>query len=82
MESDPTDSPAQGQGTGTAPGSVPVSLPVSPPAAGHLATVVEKGSFSTASCGCGWSAPARRSRDKARKDAAQHTAQQAEDQAG
>ncbi len=41
----------------------------------HLTTVVEKGSFSTAHCSCGWHAPARRSRDKSRKDATQHLEQ-------
>jgi hypothetical protein len=54
---------------------------VSTPAAGaaptvaHLTTIVEKGSFITAHCDCGWHAPARRSRDKSRKDAAQHLEQ-------
>ncbi|MHA6761027.1 hypothetical protein [Streptacidiphilus sp. PAMC 29251] len=63
VESDPPDSQAPGPGAGTET------------AATHLTTVVEKGSFSTARCSCGWSAPARRSRDKSRKDAAQHSGQ-------
>ncbi|MEW2633840.1 hypothetical protein AB0903_19825 [Streptomyces sp. NPDC048389] len=39
----------------------------------HVATTVERGSFAIARCSCGWSGPARRSRDKARTDAASHT---------
>jgi hypothetical protein len=35
----------------------------------HLA---EKGNFTHASCDCGWRGPARRSRKKAREDAAHH----------
>ncbi|MES4901532.1 MULTISPECIES: hypothetical protein [unclassified Streptomyces] len=38
----------------------------------HRTTTVEKGSFCTARCSCGWRGPARRSRDKARTDAAGH----------
>ncbi|MEY9962765.1 hypothetical protein ABIA33_000791 [Streptacidiphilus sp. MAP12-16] len=38
----------------------------------HETTVAEKGSFSAARCSCGWFAPARRSRDRARKDADEH----------
>ncbi|MEU9318867.1 hypothetical protein [Streptomyces sp. NPDC048295] len=41
---------------------------------GHEATTVERGSFCTARCACGWSGPARRSRDRARTDAAEHLA--------
>lgn len=41
----------------------------------HRAEVVERGSFSFAQCGCGWSAPGRRSRDKSRRDAAEHLAE-------
>ncbi|MEE1767914.1 hypothetical protein PUR34_06880 [Streptomyces sp. JV185] len=41
---------------------------------GHEATTVERGSFCTARCPCGWSGPARRSRDRARTDAAEHLA--------
>ncbi|MDH6141393.1 MULTISPECIES: hypothetical protein [Kitasatospora] len=39
---------------------------------GHLAEVTERGSFAFAACSCGWFAPARRSRDKARRDVAEH----------
>lgn len=34
--------------------------------------LVEKGSFAHAKCDCGWRGPARRSRKKAREDAAAH----------
>jgi hypothetical protein len=34
--------------------------------------VVDKDSFSHARCDCGWRGPARRSRKKAREDAAAH----------
>ncbi|MFD7644944.1 hypothetical protein ACFV4P_30325 [Kitasatospora sp. NPDC059795] len=40
----------------------------------HRAEVVERGSFTFAQCACGWFAPGRRSRDKARRDAAEHLA--------
>ncbi|MFI6103886.1 hypothetical protein [Streptomyces sp. NPDC051310] len=48
--------------------------PDSPPTVtgGHEATTVERGSFCLARCSCGWSGPARRSRDRARTDAAAH----------
>ncbi|MFF2958008.1 hypothetical protein ACFVT1_03585 [Streptomyces sp. NPDC057963] len=52
-------------------------VPQTPPArasAGHDPTTVERGSFCTARCSCGWSGPARRSRDRARTDAAEHRA--------
>ncbi|MCC9306607.1 hypothetical protein LN042_05705 [Kitasatospora sp. RB6PN24] len=39
---------------------------------GHLAQVTERGSFACAACSCGWFAPARRSRDRARRDVAEH----------
>ncbi|WP_424212574.1 hypothetical protein ACN20G_11025 [Streptomyces sp. BI20] len=38
----------------------------------HLAETVERGSFCTARCACGWRGPARRSRDRAREDARAH----------
>ncbi|GGP48530.1 hypothetical protein [Streptomyces sindenensis] len=44
------------------------------PPAGHSATTIERGSFCLARCSCGWSGPARRSRDRARTDAAEHLA--------
>lgn len=34
--------------------------------------IVEKGSFAHATCDCGWRGPARRSRKRAREDAAAH----------
>ncbi|WP_099901578.1 hypothetical protein [Streptomyces sp. TLI_171] len=40
----------------------------------HRTEVVERGSFTFAQCSCGWFAPGRRSRDKARRDAAEHLA--------
>ncbi|MER5868546.1 hypothetical protein [Streptomyces sp. NPDC002044] len=43
------------------------------PAAGHTASTTERGSFCLAVCTCGWTGPARRSRDLARKDATRHT---------
>ncbi|MYZ38705.1 hypothetical protein GT002_27260 [Streptomyces sp. SID4917] len=45
--------------------------PISP----HITSTVERGSFCLARCSCGWSGPARRSRDRARTDAASHTPQ-------
>ncbi|MEV8534745.1 hypothetical protein [Streptomyces sp. NPDC051211] len=41
--------------------------------ASHPTDTVERGSFAVAVCGCGWRGPARRSRDKARLDAAAHS---------
>lgn len=38
----------------------------------HSATTTEHGSFCTARCTCGWTGSARRSRDRARRDAAEH----------
>ncbi|WP_442817728.1 hypothetical protein [Streptomyces sp. NBC_01591] len=53
--------------TAPAPASASASV-------GHEPTTVERGSFCTARCACGWSGPARRSRDRARTDAAEHRA--------
>ncbi|MEU4029631.1 hypothetical protein [Streptomyces anulatus] len=60
----------------TAPGPPPASAPAPPPGPppGHSATTIERGSFCLARCTCGWSGPARRSRDRARTDAAEHLA--------
>ncbi|WP_097868865.1 hypothetical protein [Streptomyces sp. rh34] len=60
----------------TAPGPPPASTSTPPPGqpAGHSATTIERGSFCLARCTCGWSGPARRSRDRARTDAAEHLA--------
>ncbi|MGC5345690.1 hypothetical protein ACPXCE_25770 [Streptomyces sp. DT24] len=46
----------------------------SPAAPVHTTTTAERGSFCTARCACGWSGPARRSRERARADAQSHLA--------
>ncbi|MEV0097372.1 hypothetical protein [Streptomyces sp. NPDC050738] len=56
-----------------------VSLPVPPHP--HRTTTTERGSFCTARCTCGWTGPARRSRDRARTDATEHTAAHSPDPA-
>lgn len=68
-------------GTARASGAVRTADPVPPPGLppagdrpGHRVDVTENGSFCTARCSCGWYAPARRSRDRARRDAAEHAA--------
>ncbi|MBX7473076.1 MULTISPECIES: hypothetical protein [Streptomyces] len=38
----------------------------------HQTTITERGSFAVARCSCGWTGPARRSRDRARTDAESH----------
>ncbi|WP_306326543.1 hypothetical protein [Streptomyces venezuelae] len=38
----------------------------------HATTTTERGAFALARCSCGWTGPARRSRDRARTDAADH----------
>ncbi|MET9961113.1 hypothetical protein ABZ128_19010 [Streptomyces sp. NPDC006326] len=48
----------------------PAERPSSP---GHTTSTAERGSFCLAVCTCGWTGPARRSRDLARKDATRHT---------
>ncbi|WNI23411.1 hypothetical protein [Streptomyces sp. ITFR-16] len=54
---------------------IPEVPPAGPPGGtGHEPTTVERGSFCTARCSCGWSGPARRSRDRARTDADDHRA--------
>ncbi|WP_335935405.1 hypothetical protein [Streptomyces sp. PTD5-9] len=50
------------------------SVSPTPASSGHEPTTVERGSFCIARCACGWSGPARRSRDRARTDAAEHRA--------
>ncbi|MGW1429367.1 hypothetical protein ACWD6K_12205 [Streptomyces sp. NPDC002431] len=50
---------------------VPPTIPTTA-STGHTPTTVERGSFCIARCSCGWSGPARRSRDRARTDAADH----------
>nr|WP_037911876.1 hypothetical protein [Actinacidiphila yeochonensis] len=38
----------------------------------HDTTVTERGAFASARCSCGWRGPARRARDRARRDAHEH----------
>ena len=57
---------------GSSPGSTPAAPP--PIQDAEPVTVVEKGSFATAQCSCGWTGPGRRSRKRARADAAEHVA--------
>jgi hypothetical protein len=40
---------------------------------GHQTSISERGSFAVARCSCGWQGPARRARDRARRDAVEHT---------
>ncbi|WP_405668843.1 hypothetical protein OG379_21100 [Streptomyces sp. NBC_01166] len=64
------DPPAHAPAPSLAPGSAPITA-LAPP---HSVTTVERGSFCIARCSCGWSGPARRARDRARTDAAEHRA--------
>ncbi|MFJ7948259.1 hypothetical protein ACIQ6K_32150 [Streptomyces sp. NPDC096354] len=41
-------------------------------ASAHRPFTIERGSFCIARCNCGWTGPARRSRDRARTDAEEH----------
>ncbi|MFJ4920810.1 hypothetical protein [Streptomyces sp. NPDC088725] len=50
--------------------SEPPTPSTTPPA--HTTSTTERGSFCLARCTCGWSGPARRSRDLARTDAKGH----------
>ncbi|MDF9814695.1 hypothetical protein [Streptomyces sp. SPB162] len=43
------------------------------PSGTHRTMVTDKGSFAAAHCSCGWKGPARRARDRARRDAEAHT---------
>ncbi|MER7829501.1 MULTISPECIES: hypothetical protein [unclassified Streptomyces] len=47
-----------------------------PPRVPHQATTTERGAFALARCSCGWSGPARRSRDRARTDAVAHMSEE------
>ncbi|MFC9330947.1 hypothetical protein [Kitasatospora sp. NPDC057015] len=50
-------------------------LPASPGTAqmpDHRVEITERGSFCFAGCSCGWFRPARRSRELARREAAEH----------
>ncbi|MEU7067588.1 hypothetical protein [Streptomyces sp. NPDC046161] len=40
----------------------------------HTTSTAERGAFCLAVCSCGWTGPARRSRDLARRDATRHPA--------
>ncbi|MFE7749518.1 hypothetical protein [Streptomyces sp. NPDC057428] len=62
MHQDPSDPLVQ----------APVRMPAQGPDRAHSTTTVERGSFCLARCACGWYGPARRSRDRARTDAAEH----------
>ncbi|MCX4584373.1 hypothetical protein [Streptomyces sp. NBC_01481] len=42
------------------------------PSAHHHISTGERGSFALARCTCGWTGPARRSRERARTDASLH----------
>ncbi|MFJ8693864.1 hypothetical protein [Streptomyces roseolilacinus] len=57
----PHDAPSPSPVTGGAP---------------HHTTTTERGAFALARCACGWSGPARRSRERARTDAAAHMSEQ------
>ena len=70
--SDPAAGAAADPGSDSASGSADAAEPPGPGAA-HRTSISESGSFTTARCSCGWSAPARRSRDKSRRDATSHT---------
>ncbi|WP_145904926.1 hypothetical protein [Kitasatospora viridis] len=60
--------------TGPEPGELGPAVGPEPPG-GHRAEVTERGAFAFAVCDCGWFAPGRRSRDKARRDVAEHLAE-------
>ncbi|AXU13626.1 hypothetical protein [Streptomyces clavuligerus] len=55
-------------------GPVPPPEGPDPTPAAHTTTTVERGAFALARCSCGWSGPARRSRERARVDARTHSA--------
>lgn len=52
----------------------PLLVPVTggPLGDAHHTSVIERGSFAVALCSCGWQGPARRARDRARRDADEH----------
>ncbi|MEU9360209.1 hypothetical protein AB0D35_19120 [Streptomyces sp. NPDC048301] len=68
MHHEPADSPAL----------TSLRVPSQGPEPTHSTTTVERGSFCLARCSCGWAGPARRSRDRARTDAAEHSAGRAD----
>ncbi|GAA2843694.1 hypothetical protein RMN57_21840 [Kitasatospora sp. CM 4170] len=51
------------------------AVPGTTPMPEHRVAISERGSFCHASCVCGWFSPARRSRDLARREAADHLAE-------
>ncbi|MEV6013042.1 hypothetical protein AB0M29_40550 [Streptomyces sp. NPDC051976] len=55
---------------------IPLHAPVvsQRPGAPHHTSVIERGAFAIALCSCGWKGPARRARDRARRDAELHVA--------
>ncbi|MFI8433514.1 hypothetical protein ACIGJO_07160 [Streptomyces sp. NPDC079020] len=70
-EEPPTHTPVTAASTTVTPLAHRQTAPPPDPA-GHSTSTVERGSFCLARCSCGWSGPARRSRDRARTDAEQH----------
>ncbi|MFJ2636626.1 hypothetical protein ACIO6U_32385 [Streptomyces sp. NPDC087422] len=56
----------------TASAGTPSGTPADAPDGGHRTSIVERGSFAVARCSCGWKGPARRARDRARRDAEEH----------
>ncbi|MGW2375654.1 MULTISPECIES: hypothetical protein [Kitasatospora] len=51
------------------------TVPGTTPMPEHRAEISERGSFAFATCSCGWYSAARRSRDLARREAADHVAE-------
>ncbi|MCX4970355.1 hypothetical protein OHA98_37465 [Streptomyces sp. NBC_00654] len=72
-EEPPTHTPVTAASPAATPLAPWLTAPL-PGGAGHSTSTVERGSFCLARCSCGWSGPARRSRDRARSDAEQHLA--------
>ncbi|MFC4030143.1 hypothetical protein ACFO3J_01500 [Streptomyces polygonati] len=58
----PSSSPTADAGPAPADGAGPA----------HRTSVVERGAFISARCTCGWAGPARRARERARRDAREH----------
>ncbi|MET8697263.1 hypothetical protein ACFVUH_35370 [Kitasatospora sp. NPDC058032] len=50
------------------------AVPGTTPTPEHCVAISERGSFSLATCSCGWFSPARRSRDLSRREADAHLA--------
>ncbi|MEE4545709.1 hypothetical protein V2S66_27540 [Streptomyces sp. V4-01] len=62
-----------GADTAAADSSAPEPGGGGPHPGDHHTSVVERGAFAVALCSCGWKGPARRARDRARRDAGEHT---------